>query len=174
MVLDSSSLIILPITVDQTLPLRQEVLWPSLPIEKVKLPEDSNGWHFGAFLDGTEEAVAVISIFREPVATYLTKSNDHNAGTKQLLDTSTARFRKFACKATLQGRGIGTQLLQHALNFARTELGAKTVWCDARTATSQWYEKRGLTPFGDRFFKGPVEYVRMRIDFDAFPIDGKI
>ncbi|KAK7453315.1 hypothetical protein VKT23_011991 [Stygiomarasmius scandens] len=162
MALDPSSLTLAQITVEQTLPLRHEVLWPDLPIEKVKLSEDSNGWHFGALMDGTESAVAVISLFLEPLP-----SHAHEIPPENNMGTAAARFRKFACKSNMQGRGIGTRLLDHTLHFARTELGASTVWCDARTSTSQWYEKRGFTPFGNKFYKGSVEYICMKISFSA-------
>ena len=36
--------------------------------------------------------------------------------------------------------------------------------CDARIATQEWYKRRGFQPFGPKFFKGPVEYVRMKAD----------
>jgi len=166
---DPSSLTLAQITVEQTLPLRHEILWPDLPIEEVKLPEDASGWHFGALVDGTESAVAVISLFLEPLPGH--------AHEIPLESTTAARFRKFACKSSVQGRGIGTRLLDHTLHFARTELGASTVWCDARTSTSQWYEKRGFTPFGNKFYKGPVEYIRMKISFSATEVNsvgGKI
>ena len=75
------------------------------------------------------------------------------------------RFRKFACEPEFQGKGIGTQLLMKILSISRTELDATTVWCDARATARGWYMKRGLIPFGPIFYKGPEEYVRMRIDF---------
>ncbi|KAF5334336.1 hypothetical protein D9758_018249 [Tetrapyrgos nigripes] len=132
--------VIQQIPVEQTLSLRREVLWPDMPLEKVKLPEDSDGWHFGAFLQDVEEPVAVISLFRDALGPVPAVPEPGDSAT----GSTTARFRKFACKISHQGRGIGTALLDYTLKFARTELGAQTVWCDARTSTSEWYEKRGL------------------------------
>ncbi|KAK7045769.1 hypothetical protein VNI00_007170 [Paramarasmius palmivorus] len=124
-----------------------------MPISHVQLPEDANGYHFGAFLEfNGDEPVAVISVFVEAIPI---PEHQHQAA---------ARFRKFACDPRHQGRGIGTKLLQYAFRAASTELKASVIWCDARLSTSAWYEKRGMVPFGQTFFKGPVEYVRMKTE----------
>ena len=57
---------------------------------------------------------------------------------------------------------IGTALLRHVLDIAREELQCGTIWCDARVDSSGWYERRGLSKFGDLFYKGDVQYVRMQ------------
>ncbi|KAF7314139.1 Glucosamine 6-phosphate N-acetyltransferase [Mycena chlorophos] len=77
------------------------------------------------------------------------------------------RFRKFACEPGYQGRGIGTQLLKHAAEAARTELDGGILWCDARESTRSWYERRGLEAFGDRFFKSAVPYTRMKMTLES-------
>lgn len=64
----------------------------------------------------------------------------------------------------MQGRGTGTALLKYAMEFARSDLDAGAFWCDARVSSAEWYTRRGLVQFGPKFYKGPVEYVRMRID----------
>lgn len=66
-----------------------------------------------------------------------------------------------------QGQGIGTKLLLHAISVVRSELKGTMLWCDARQATQPWYERRGLEAFGDVFWKGPVKYIRMKIDIDT-------
>ena len=48
--------------------------------------------------------------------------------------------------------------------MVQSEWGITMVWCDARTATQEWYKRRGLQPFGPKFFKGTVEHVRMKAD----------
>jgi hypothetical protein len=50
-----------PITPAQTYPLRHQVLWPDKPLDYVKIAEDEEGQHFGAFQD--QELVSVISLF---------------------------------------------------------------------------------------------------------------
>lgn len=139
---------------EQTIPLRHAVLWPDHPISHVVIPEDDAGQHFGAFVHSRDEPVAVISVFREPVPGL----QDTDAPTRPAL-----RFRKFACDPAHQGRGIGTILLRHIFAIA-TQLHAYAVWCDARASTAGWYSRRGMTRFGDTFWKGNLEYVRMKAD----------
>lgn len=148
----------MPIKTEDTISLRHSVLWPNAPLSKVRLPEDDDGWHFGAFVESEADPVAVISIFLEPLP--IDNNQVWPSGTMPI---TAARFRKFACDPSYQGRGVGTKLLKHARTFAQAELNANVVWCDARTSTRGWYEKRGMVPFGETFFKGPVEYVRMQI-----------
>ena len=165
------------ITMEETIPLRHSVLWPNMPPSHVCLPEDATGTHYGAFLPLRETPVAVISLFLEDLP-LLRDGHDTEINFKSANSNSTitsdgyrsaqqraVRFRKFACEHEFQGRGIGTQLLVHILSKARTELDATTVWCDARATARGWYTKRGLVPFGSTFYKGPEEYIRMRIDF---------
>jgi GNAT superfamily N-acetyltransferase len=149
----------MPITTEQTLPLRHSVLWPNMPISHACLPEDENGLHLGAFLPSHDHPIAVISLFIEPAPIGITASHNQHG-----LESVQVRFRKFACDPEYQGRGIGSTLLRHSISLARSELNCGIFWCDARTSSSDWYRKRGLIPFGEKFFKGTVEYVRMYID----------
>lgn len=146
-----------PISAAETVPLRHSVLWPEKPVSYVRLPEDVHGHHYGAFLSPSDETpIAVISVFIEalPLAATLSASSS----------TAAARFRKFACEPSHQGRGIGTALLQHVFRVARSELGCSTIWCDARVSSSEWYERRGMHKFGEVFYKGPIEYTKMMAD----------
>lgn len=170
------------ITMEETIPLRHSVLWPNMPPSHVCLPEDATGIHYGAFLPLRDTPVAVISLFLEDPP-LLRDGHDTEINLKSENSNSTitsgdedgyrpvqkraVRFRKFACEHEFQGKGIGTQLLAYVLSNARTELDAATVWCDARVTACGWYIKRGLVPFGPTFYKGPEEYIRMRIDFNG-------
>ncbi|KAJ4482559.1 hypothetical protein J3R30DRAFT_3460525 [Lentinula aciculospora] len=163
------------IAVERTVSLRHEVLWPDMPIDNVKLPEDKHGWHFGAFVDeslANDDPIAVISLFLDHVPI----DNGAAGGSGAFPDNDSinvpseiiaVRFRKFACKTNMQGQGVGTALLKHAMQFARSELKAEVFWCDARVSSAAWYSGRGLSQFGHKFFKGPVEYVRMRALMDV-------
>lgn len=147
---------------EETLPLRQAVLWPTKSIDEVRLEEDDHGWHFGAFLDPQGDAVAVISLFLEDLPFDLPKvEKDNHSGMTKEVTTVSARFRKFATDPGYQGKGIGTRLLAHMFSFARSDLHANVVWCDARVSSSRWYRKRGMIASGGNFYKGDVEYVRM-------------
>jgi predicted GNAT family N-acyltransferase len=65
-----------------------------------------------------------------------------------------------------KGQGIGTRLLLHSISVTRSELNGTVLWCDARETTQVWYERRGMAAFGSNFYKGPVKYVRMKIDIE--------
>jgi predicted GNAT family N-acyltransferase len=132
-------MLIQPIAAAQTYALRHAVLWPGQPLDYVKLPNDDAGQHFGAF-EG-EQLVAVISLF--------------------ISSDRVARFRKFATAAAWQGRGIGSALLRHTIAAAAAQ-GAHALWCDARQNTLPFYERFGLQPEGEVFYKGPIPYVRLR------------
>ena len=127
-----------PIEAAQTYALRHAVLWPDKPLAYVQLPDDAAGQHFGAFVDGA--LVAVISLFVEA--------------------DGVARFRKFATAPAWQGRGVGTALLLHLIGAAQAQ-GASVLWCDARQNTLPFYQRFGLAPEGEVFYKGDVPYVRL-------------
>ncbi|UOR05456.1 GNAT family N-acetyltransferase [Hymenobacter aerilatus] len=134
-----SSMHILPITPEQTYPLRHQVLWPDKPLVYVQLAEDAEGYHFGAFVN--EELVSVISLF--------------------VNTQGEARFRKFATHPDWQGRGMGTALLTRVVDEA-TRLGAHTLWCDSRQSAADFYRRFDMQPTGEVFYKGPIPYVRMQ------------
>lgn len=126
------------ITPAQTYALRHAVLWPDQPPAYVQLPDDAAGQHFGAFAHGA--LVAVISLF--------------------VSADGVARFRKFATDPAWQGRGVGTALLRHLIGVARAQ-GASVLWCDARHHTLPFYQRFGLAPEGEVFYKGELPYVRL-------------
>lgn len=132
-----SNLSIRPIRPEQTYPLRHAVLWPDKPFDYIKLANDAEGQHFGAFVG--DELVAVISLF---------------------VHEKTARFRKFATHPDFQCRGIGTQLLHRVMAEAE-QRGAHTLWCDARLDSADFYRKFGMQPEGAIFYKGPIPYAKM-------------
>ncbi|KAI6150337.1 hypothetical protein BKA82DRAFT_999126 [Pisolithus tinctorius] len=146
------------IETEDTLALRHSVLWPTMPLSYVRLPEDDLGYHFGAFLPCSDKPVAVVSLFLEAIPVTCGEASepaDNNA--------AALRFRKFACHPNFQGRGIGTKLLNHVMAEC-TRLGATVLWCDARVSSCDWYSRRGMVAFGVPFFKGSVEYTRMKAD----------
>lgn len=135
--------VIQPIEPAQTYALRQQVLWPDQPLTYVQLLDDDAGQHFGAFMLG--ELVAVISLF--------------------IISHREARFRKFATHPAWQSQGIGTALLHHLIAAARAQ-GAHSLWCDARQNTLPFYQRFGLKPAGDIFYKGLIPYQRLRMLLD--------
>ena len=128
--------IIQRITPEQTYPLRHAVLWPDKPFDYVKVENDAEGYHFGAFQ--AEELVAVISLF---------------------INEKESRFRKFAARPDCQRQGIGTLLLNHVMTEAN-RLGATLIWCDARLDAGDFYRRFGMEAVSEVFYKGPIPYAR--------------
>jgi len=131
-------IIIRVIQPEDTYALRHSVLWPDKPLEYVKIEEDNDGQHFGAFHE--ERLLGVISLF---------------------VQNEAARFRKFAVDPRYQRQGIGSELLTRVMQEARRR-GARTIACDARQEATGLYYKFGMKPVGLEFYKGPIAYVRMQ------------
>ena len=134
------------ITAKQTLPIRHEAMWPSKPLDYVKLPNDEAGRHYGLFVQ--TKLVSVISLF---------------------LENRSLQFRKFATLADFQGKGYGTALLRHVMEWAENE-GLDKIWCNARVHKSSYYRKFDLRETEDHFVKGGISYVVME---KIFPKKGE-
>lgn len=125
------------ITAEETLDIRQAVLWPDRSHADLILAEDAEGTHFGAFTG--DELVGVISLFRTPDG---------------------VRFRKFATLASWQGKGIGSALLRHCMEWARS-MGESRIWCDARVSAAPFYARLGFETEGNHFEKSGLLYTVM-------------
>lgn len=134
------------ITPEQTYPLRHAVLWPDKPFEYVKVENDEEGHHFGAFLN--DELVAVISLF--------VSRDDTNPGRA---NPGRARFRKFAVHPDYQRKGLGTHLMDYIIAEAR-RLGATSLWCDARLESADFYRRFSMEPVSEVFYKGSIPYAK--------------
>ncbi|MGA0556646.1 GNAT family N-acetyltransferase [Larkinella sp. VNQ87] len=130
---------------EETYELRHRVLWPDKPFDYVKLAEDAEGWHYGAFRDG--ELLAVISLFERD---------------------GVARFRKFATRPDCQRQGLGTWLLEHVIREAG-RLGAHLLWCDARLSAAGFYQRFGMKPDGAVFYKGEIPYSKYVLKLPPTP-----
>lgn len=129
-----------PVTLEQCLDIRHQVLWPQLPREASLVEGDNNALHFGVQYEG--RTVSCLSVF--------------------MLDNSTCQIRKFATLQACQGQGFGGFLFQSVLeNMAAA--GVSNVCLDARTSAVGFYRKFGFMPEGETFFKKGVEYVRMAL-----------
>lgn len=133
-----------PITAEQTYALRHAVLWPDKPFDYVRIDNDGEGHHYGAFWD--TELVAVISLFVE--------GESANPGQ--------VRFRKFATRPDCQRMGIGTQLMRHTIAEAR-RMNATTLWCDARLDAADFYRRFGMEPVSEVFYKGVIPYAKFSL-----------
>ncbi|KIM83581.1 hypothetical protein PILCRDRAFT_6998 [Piloderma croceum F 1598] len=163
-----SQVVIVPIKVEDTIPLRHSVLWPEREVSYVSLPEDNEGYHFGAFLPSQrrDTPICIISLFLAAIPRTEVDDSPSNAEHH----TGAARFRKFACHPVYQRRGIGTKLLEHVFSVAFSELGVTVIWCDARVTSIDWYKKRGMTSSGGIFRKDGLEYIRMQKSIDQMTV----
>lgn len=128
---------ILEIPVYKVLEIRHTVMWPTKPIDYVRLPNDNEGRHYGLYIN--DELVSVISLF---------------------IENSEAQFRKFATLLSYQGKGYGSILLNEIMAIAQQHKLSK-VWCNARVEKSTFYEKFGMKATDQTFEKGGIQYVIM-------------
>ncbi len=120
----------------QTHPLRHSILRPHQPIEEMAYPfdDEEGSRHFGAFMNG--ELIGVASIYPEAQDGQMAKGH--------------WRIRGMAVDTSLQGKGVGRQLVQACLNYAN-EKSAQTVWCNARTPAIGFYLSLGFNKVGEEF-----------------------
>lgn len=117
--------------------MRQAVMYPQESISFVRLEDDEAGLHLGLYAEG--ELVSVISVF------------DKN---------SSIQFRKFATRTDRQGRGYGTTLLQHVMEWARAN-GKSNIWCNARLTATGIYKKFGMQAVGKSWQKYGLDFIKM-------------
>ena len=127
------------ITAEETWQLRHEVMWPNEPFDFIKLSEDSKGNHFGLYVE--DKLTSVVSLYET--------------------HTGVAQFRKFATKADKQGKGYGTKLLLHLIQFAQ-EQGFHTLWCNARVDKTDFYKKFGFRETTETYIKRKLKFVILR------------
>lgn len=130
------------ITVEDTLPLRRDVLYPHATLDAVKMPHDEDGLHFGLFEQA--QLVGVVSLF---------------------LQRTSAQFRKLAVMPACQGKGYGNMLMQHLEQLCRQER-IPLLWCNARNTAEGFYKKRGYGYSGDHFKKDNIIFCRMELQLD--------
>lgn len=127
------------IAAEETWPLRHEIMWPEMPFDFIKLPEDSNGNHLGLFID--KVLVSIVSLFQT--------------------GSGIAQFRKFATVTNQQGKGYGSKLLLRLFEFAQ-EKGFHTLWCNARVDKTDFYKKFGMFETQDTYVKENIKFVILK------------
>lgn len=120
--------------------IRHEAMWPHMPINYVKLPDDDSGQHFGLWK--MNNLISVVSLF---------------------FDHDKVQFRKFATLPDEQGNGYGSQLLNHVFNYTYSNK-IKKIWCNARVDKVSFYKKFGMYETESSFSKGGVNYIIMEKD----------
>lgn len=129
------------IAFEETLEIRQRVLWPSKPKEFCIVDGDDLAIHYGIFFDN--RLVGVASTYDE---------------------AGSVRLRKFAVERRFQGSGLGTALLTHIIGKVKSS-GSSRFWCDARESALGFYSRFGLLPESERFYKSGVPYYQMSVTF---------
>jgi GNAT superfamily N-acetyltransferase len=114
--------------------LRRNVLYPNEQVLDMKMDEDDDGIHFGAFKDN--KLVGVVSLFQY--------------GTD-------FQFRKLAVDPSVQNMGIGSSLLQHITDYA-SQNGGTRIWCNARVTAIPFYLKAGFAHTANFFTKKAIDY----------------
>ncbi len=123
----------------QTIPLRQSVLWPNKEASFCHVKDDEDATHYGVFIDN--EIVCVASLYQK---------------------NNCIRLRKFATSLSYQRQGIGSVLLQHMIEQVRAA-NHECFWCDARETAISFYQHFGLKVEGEIFYKENVPYYKMSI-----------
>jgi ribosomal protein S18 acetylase RimI-like enzyme len=124
------NLVIRPIPVNHTRPLRQAVLRPNMTMEQL-------GRHEGpdAFAVGAHEGDELVGVgFVAP--------DGENPGSWRVRGMATAPDRR--------GRGAGTAVLDALVAHAIAH-GADRIWCNARIPARTFYERAGFTVVSEEF-----------------------
>ncbi len=118
---------------------------------------------FGAIDRGSGAVVGVATVFREPAPFDAAEVGVRfGAGN----EASTWRLRAMATREDLQGQGIGSLVLNTALDHVAAE-GGDLVWCNARVHAIGFYERAGFVTWGDEWvvpIHGPHVVMWRRIE----------
>jgi len=106
----------------------------------VRVPDDDlpGAWHLGARHSGALVGVASFYPRSCPLAT----------------DVAATQLRFMAVDPAMRGRGIGRQLLEHAVRELRKEK-AGILWANGRDTALDFYTRMGFTVVGDGFIHEP-------------------
>ncbi len=142
-------IILKPISAEQSLHLRRDVLLPGESLSAAISPADDKpeAYHAGAFVE--DELVGVATVYVDP-----SPDGQH---------PDAWRLRGMAVRDDLRGHGIGRLLLTNCIDHINIQ-GGMYLWCNARTSVLGFYRKMGFETVGDQFSKpktGP-HYVMVR------------
>ena len=120
----------------EVLPLRKSVLRDGTPSQDARYDEDD--------LEGTIHLVVRHDGEIVATSTWLVRPWPHDALAMAV------QLRGMAVAKHLQGRGLGSLVLDSGVNYAK-ELGARYVWARARDSALYFYEHHGFATIGDEF-----------------------
>lgn len=142
------------IKVEETLPLRREMLRPDRPVQESVYAGDGDAptQHWGAFVG--DALIAIASLYRESLPESII--NEPNQGV-QVADNEQARaieqawrLRGMAVDSAFQGKGYGRQLLNRCLQSVADHDGS-LLWCNARTTAVGFYQVMAFQTAGSEF-----------------------
>lgn len=129
------------ITPPETYPIRQKVLRPTQTIEDCKYPGDleNTSHHLGIFKNELQAGIA--SIYNQ---------DEHGRASPGIW-----RIRGMAVLPEFQSHGLGAQLLEGLLSYAKS-MRATRIWCNARVTAQGFYTKFGMQSEGKQFNIEPI------------------
>lgn len=121
---------------EETLVLREKILRPGQPLNKLVYVGDNNpeAYHSGAFLD--DKIVGIASVYLK------NKDNDSKENSWQL--------RGMAVEDFLRGQGVGKKILIDCINHIKLNSG-NHLWCNARVGAVNFYKSLGFYITSDKF-----------------------
>jgi GNAT superfamily N-acetyltransferase len=152
------------VTAADVIPLRRKVLRQGMPAETAIFPgdEEPETFHLGAMRNG--EIVGIATFLVRPYP----------------LDADQARawqLRGMAVDPDLQGQGVGSKILDCAIDLLRGEITprdersvAAILWCNARIKAVEFYRQNGWIAEGEEFDVaniGPHSYMRWQPESEA-------
>lgn len=127
---------IVELTLDQTHPLRLDVLRHDTPTKNVSFPED--GWPGTRHLGVLDGGVVV------GISTWVPRPFD------VMPDVAAFQLRGMATARSHQGRGVGAALLEAGCRQA-LDAEAELVWANARDTALAFYTAHGFAVVGEGF-----------------------
>lgn len=122
------------ISAEETFPIRLEVLRKNIPLPfEFNGDFDSDTIHLGAFKN--DELIAVSSYMKADYKNF--EGNQY-------------QLRGMATLTEYQGFGAGKLMLQKAVQLLK-EINSNLLWCNARIAAVDFYNKQGFQTFGEKF-----------------------
>ena len=61
-----------------------------------------------------------------------------------------------------QNQGIGSKMIDFIINSLK-ETDVKVFWCDARESAISFYQRFGMQPYGECFYKADIAYFKMQV-----------
>lgn len=134
-----------PVSAAATRPLRHALLRPDQPSHELIYPGDDapDTLHLGAFDQGGG-IVGIASYYRHPAPERYHPAHPAMSGERAW------QLRGMATTPEVRGRGVGAALLRRGMAHA-VSLGGEVFWCNARVTAQGFYERLGLTAYGDIF-----------------------